>query len=446
MRSQLKVVITAGLLCHLFLTAPLVISQALPQSGGSPGAGSSHESACHIVLTAPPVFQKPQTVSGSTTQEGQAEEPKKPKVPISEQEPVSINADECEKDGALYTLHGNVGVTFGDFTFHGDTVTYDSNTGDASTSGNVSLDGGMRDMHIAASHATYNVRSRTGKFYDVTGTTGARFQGKNVTLTSSNPIAFTGKLVEQTGPEEYVLHEGSVTSCELPHPKWTFNASTIILRVGNSAHIYNTTFRLKGVPILYLPYAAPPVERLERQSGFLIPNFGTSSSKGTILGDSFYWAINRSMDATLGGEYLSKRGWSLQEVFRAVPSDRSYLNFNYFQVLDRGIVQNVQQAGAPAGTTVPQTVDQGGEDVKLNGGNVPSRFSRRSIARLSQLIPFPPRLYGKFLSGCGLGSQIGCVSFQKRQRHVVQCLWLAISEFSGHHSGRCHYHPAHPGL
>jgi LPS-assembly protein len=256
----------------------------------------------------------------------------------------------------------------------------------------VALDGGSRDIHITASHATYNVRTRTGKFYDVTGTTGARFQGKNVTLTSSNPIAFTGKLVEQTGPDEYVLHHGSVTSCELPHPKWTFNAARIVLHVGGSAKIYNTSFRLKGVPVFYLPYAAPPVERLGRQSGFLIPNFGTSSTKGTILGDSFYWAINRSMDATLGGEYLSKRGWSLQENFRAKPTDDSYLNVNYFQVLDRGIAQNVQQTSSTGTTTtVRQTVNQGGEDVKLNGeANFPYGF--RGVASLDYLSSFLFRL------------------------------------------------------
>jgi LPS-assembly protein len=422
MRSQLKVVITAGLLCHLFPMTTVVTSQALPPQGSEAAvARSSQESSCHMVLTAPPVFEKAQTPGASKRnedQQGGTAEAKKPKITISEREPVVINADQCEKNGTLYTLRGNVSITFGDLTFHGDTVTYDSPSGDAATSGNVTFDGGSRDLHIHASHATYNVRSRTGKFYDVTGTTGARFQGKNVTLTSSSPIAFTGKLVEQTGPEEYVLHDGSVTSCELPHPKWTFNAAKIILHVGNSAKIYNTTFRLKGVPVLYLPYAAPPVEKLGRQSGFLIPNFGTSSSKGTILGESFYWAINRSMDATLGGEYLSKRGWSLQENFRARPSDRSYLNVNYFQVLDRGIVQNVQKAGAPAGTTVSQTVNQGGEDIKLNGE---AMFAHdiRGVASLDYLSSFLFRLAFTENFSQAVDSEVRSVAFLSKSINGV---------------------------
>jgi LPS-assembly protein len=386
MRSQHKFVITAGLLCHLFVTAPLVTSQApaehavqnpgapVEQAAPSPtpaepnpGAASGKERTgnCHSVITAPPAVHEASS-PGPTTQNGSAAPapgPRKPRIPISEEHPVIINAQECEQAGKVYTLRGDAEIQFADYDFRGDLVTYDSATGDVSAKGHISLDGGPRDIHISGSEGSYNLHSQTGKFYDVRGSTGARFKGRSVTLTSSSPLSFSGKMVEQTGPEEYVLHHGSVTSCELPHPKWTFNAARIILKVGSSAHVYNTTFRLKGVPVFYLPYASPPVERLGRASGFLIPNFGTSNTKGTVIGDSFYWAINRSMDATLGGEYLSKRGWGLQENYRYRPSESSFLNLNYFGVLDRGITTTSVNA---AGQTVSQTVKQGGEDVKLN--------------------------------------------------------------------------------
>jgi len=415
MRAQPTFVITAAVLCHLFLRVPAVTSQTLPAQG-TQAQQTAQGSPCHAVLTAPPAPQK--AAGGTLGNHSQAAtgETGAPKVEISEREPIIIDASECEKDGAVYGLHGNVEITFKDYTFHGDNVTYDSASGEATSTGHAELDGGPRDIHITASRADYNVRSRTGKFYDVKGTTGARFQGKNVTLTSSSPFAFTGKLVEQTGPEEYVLHNGSVTSCELPHPKWTFNAGKIILRVGTSAKIYNTTFRLKGVPVIYLPYASPPVERLGRQSGFLIPNPGTSSTKGTILGDSFYWAINRSMDATLGGEYLSKRGWSLQENFRAKPSQSSYLNVNYFQVLDRGIVQNVQQTVNGVTTTVPQTVNQGGEDIKLNGEvNLP--YGIRGVASLDYLSSFLFRLAFTENFSQAVDSEVKSVAFLSKSVH-----------------------------
>ncbi len=411
MRSQHKFVITAALVCHLFLAPRLVTSQARPEQPAENPAPAAEQSAqpsptpaeqtkqnapttgeqtggCHSVITAPPTRQ-PQngTAPGEKGANSGAQGTRKP-LPISEERPVIIDARECEKAGNIYTLRGNVEIKFEDYDFHADSATYDASTADVTAKGNVSLDGGRRDMHVTASEAVYNTRSHTGKFYNVHGSTGARFKGRTVTLTSSSPISFTGKMVEQTGPDEYVLHHGSVTSCELPHPKWTFNAEKIILRVGNSAHIYHTTFRLKGVPVFYLPYASPPVERLGRKSGFLIPNFGTSNTKGTIVGDAFYWAINRSMDATIGGEYLSKRGWALTENFRSRPSEHSFLNFNYFGVMDRGISTSSINA---AGQTVTQTTRQGGEDVKLNAETI-FAHDIRGVASIDYLSSFIFRL------------------------------------------------------
>ena len=57
-----------------------------------------------------------------------------------------------------------------------DEVTYDSDTGEATASGHFTLDGGPNDDHIKASHGTYNLTAETGRFYDVTATTGLRFQ------------------------------------------------------------------------------------------------------------------------------------------------------------------------------------------------------------------------------------------------------------------------------
>jgi LPS-assembly protein len=420
MPSQHKFVITAGLLCHLFLRAPLVTSQAPenqpaptpapaatqstqgseqatptptpPEASGPAAAAAEKTGNCHLKITSPPTVRQASQATATAAAPAAGAQPagqatRKMRLPISEENPVIIDAHECEKAGDVYTLLGDVQVHFGDYNFRGDSVTYDSASGDVTAKGHVALDGGRRDMHLGASEGTYNLHSQTGKFYDVRGSTGARFKGRSVTLTSSSPISFSGKMVEQTAPETYVLHHGSVTSCELPRPKWTFNAEKIILKVGSSAHIYNTTFRLKGVPVFYLPYASPPVERLGRQSGFLIPNFGTSNTKGTVIGDQFYWAINRSMDATLGGEYLSMRGWGLQESYRYRPSETSFLNISYFGVLDRGITTTTFTAQGP----VSKTTKQGGEDVKLIG-EANLAHGIRGVASIDYLSSFVFRL------------------------------------------------------
>lgn len=414
MLSQHKLVITVALLCHLFVGTALVASQArpdqpaaVPAEQASPTPSPTPEQTpastptpsvgnCHLIITAAP---KPKEVQTSEAAKGPGANSKaaknkkqsqnqKQSLPISEESPVTIDADGCEKAGNVYTLRGNIKIHSADYDFRADTATYDSSTADVTAKGKVSLDGGHRDLHLTATEAFYNTRTHTGKFYNVYGSTGARFKGRSVTLTSSSPLSFTGKIVEQTGPDEYVLYHGSVTSCELPNPKWTFNAEKIILRVGISAKVRNSSFRVKGVPVFYLPYVSPPVERLGRQSGFLIPNFGTSNTKGTIIGDSFYWAINRSMDATLGGEYLSTRGWEFQENFRARPSENSFLNLNYFGVIDHGITNTSVNA---QGMTVTTITKQGGEDVKLNAGTI-LPHDVRGVASIEYLSSFVFRL------------------------------------------------------
>jgi LPS-assembly protein len=184
-------------------------------------------------------------------------------------------------------------------------------------------------------------------------------------------------VVEKTGPDHYKVYDGTVTTCELPQPKWKFNAHKVVVDVGGTARIYRSTFGIKGIPVLYLPFATLPAERLPRQSGFLIPNIGTSSIKGNILGESFFWAINRSMDAHIGAEYFSKRGWAPQGEFRARPSDTSFVDLTYFSVLDRGY-------GNPH-------VNQGGEDVKLTAEGAFSH-NLRAVADIDYLSSFVFRL------------------------------------------------------
>jgi LPS-assembly protein len=168
-----------------------------------------------------------------------------------------------------------------------------------------------------------------------------------------------------------------VTTCNLPRPKWDFHAHEVVVEVGGTAKIYRSTFAIEGIPILYFPFATLPAETLPRQTGFLIPNLGFSSTKGTIFGESVFWAINRSMDAHIGAEYFSKRGWAPQGEFRARPSDTSFVDLNYFSVLDRGY-------GDPH-------VNQGGEEVHLTAeGELGHNF--RGVADIDYLSSFVFRL------------------------------------------------------
>ena len=293
-----------------------------------------------------------------------------------ESDSATICADQQEKDGDVYKLHGHAEVHYRNYVLRADEITYDSDTGEAMASGNFSLDGGPNDDHLRASHGNYNLTAETGRFYDVSATTGLRFSGKRAVLTSSAPFAFSGKLVEKTSPDHYLVYDGTITTCELPRPNWQFQAHKVVVDVGGNASIYHSKFMLHGFPVFYFPYATHPVAREVRSTGFLVPTIGRSSTKGNIVGDSFYWAINRSMDALVGAEYLSLRGWSQRGEFRMRPSDTSYVDLNYFGVVDRGI-------GTPP-------LQEGGEEARLTAeGNF---YGFRAVSNIDYLSSFLFRL------------------------------------------------------
>jgi LPS-assembly protein len=327
--------------------------------------------ACHLLLAHSLVTS--QLLASNHSQDSPPELPNTPS--LLRQEDVTIKAVEQEKVGAVFYLHKKAEIHYGTYILRADEVTYNSDTGDSTEEGNVVLDGGPNDEHLHASHGTYNVRSESGRFEEVTGSTGLRLRGTRMILTSPNPFAFTGRVVIKTGPDHYLVYDGTITTCELPHPKWQFYAGKMVVEVGGNAKIYNSTFRLHGIPVFFFPFATHPVERLPRQSGFLIPNFGTSSVKGYTFGESVFWDIDRSMDATIGSEYFSKRGWAPDGEFRARPSDTSFVDLNFFSVLDRLTGANYQ----------------GGADVRLDGEGT-FAHSFRAVANVDYLTSYVFRL------------------------------------------------------
>jgi LPS-assembly protein len=356
MTHRNRLIITALMLCHLVLACRAFTSQFPPVNSGLDAAPADGEE-------------------------------------------VTIRSRVQEKNGDVYKLSGEAEIDYRAYILKADEITYNAATGDVSATGRVLLEGGANDEHLEAARADYNVKTESGRFYDVTGTVGARVRGKNVVLTSSNPFIFQGKLVEKQGRDRFIVSHGRVTSCQLPHPKWTFNAEKVDVRVGENAKMYHSSFWLFGVPLFYFPYVQHPVQGFGRESGFLLPTIGQSSRKGTILGESFYWAINRSMDATIGAEYYSQRGWAQHGNFRARPSENSYIDFSYLGVLDRGFG--------------PDKVDQGGQDATLNA-ELALPYGFRGVASLEYLSSFIFRLAFSDTFSQAVNSEVKSVAFVTR--------------------------------
>jgi len=324
MRVRTFLFITALMLCHLQLR-PQTLTKQFPSASGPSSLPDAPDYPIAEVVAAPP--------SGV---------------------PVRLESKQQEKHGSVYTLNGDVRIDYKDYTLTADKVSYDDETKEAEADGHVRLQGGRNNELILADHGKLNFDLETGRFENVTGSIGRQPSAskRKLVYTTANPFLFTGRVLIKEGPERYQVIQGTMTSCLLPDPDWRIHSSLIHVNYG-VARAKNSYFTLLNVPILYLPYVTHPVDASARQTGLLLPVVGTSSTKGTIIGDSIYLVINRSMDATIGTQYFSLRGWSPSGDFRYRGRGEDFVNARFTALWDRGLA--------------PDYLNQGGQDIVFSG-------------------------------------------------------------------------------
>lgn len=356
MIPRTRLIIMALWLCHAFVLPSVLTSQLRPSEAQQIQAENATPAVSVKTDSGREDTGTEQLVQQRLQESDQDLGPQRPamNVPLGRNE-VLIRADQQEKNQDIYTGRGHVEIRFGPNDLHADEATYDSSTGILKAKGHVVFDSSIHNAHLVGSSATYDISRDTGKFYDVTGSTGVKVKNRQMFLTSSSPFFFTGKVVDKLGPDLYRVNQGYVTSCQLPKPKWQLDSKTANVEVGDEAVLHHATLKIHGIPVFYFPYTEHPVDNLGRKSGFLIPTIGSSSTRGTIFGDGFYWVISRNADATLGAALYSSRGSAQFGDFRAIGYSYGF-QASYYGVID--------SKGAPPGPYYKQ--NQGGEDLRIN--------------------------------------------------------------------------------
>jgi LPS-assembly protein len=379
-----------------------------------PFANPAHLTAQQVTTVAPPPATKPtpSTEPAATPLPDAPDAPDTPAYPdaVPVQPPgtdVHIESDTQSVAAGLDILDGKVILTYRDRTLQADHIEYNSDTGDATLTGHVSVTKADTDEHIAASHGTFNIHTGNGRFYDVIGSVGLKqktAEGGVVTTShrvyaNGNPFLFTGKLVVRTGPRQLQIYNGTITSCQLAKPDWLLSGAMFSVD-GDKAHASNSVFHILGLPVLWLPYVTHPVDSDSRQSGILIPEIGfNSAAKGDTIGEQIYWAINRSTDITVGTIYYSARGWEQSATLRYRGPDQDFVKAHYSGLQDRGYYPGGVTVN-PDGTPAPR-INQSGTDVVFSGRHdlfaetdadgKPSTTQARMVADVEYLSSFPYR-------------------------------------------------------
>ena len=211
----------------------------------------------------------------------------------------------------------------GDTKIYADDVFMYTGQDRAIATGNVVFAQG--NNRITAERAEFNTETRLGTFYNAWGLTTVKppVQAARPGGVAPPPVAgqenvvyFFGETIEKIGPKKYKITNGGFSTCVQPTPRWDLHAGTVILNVDHYTLLTNAVMTVKGVPMLYLPIIYYPTKREDRATGFLIPTYGTSTLRGQSIHNAFFWAIDRSQDATIMHDWFSKTGQGLGSEYR----------------------------------------------------------------------------------------------------------------------------------
>lgn len=263
---------------------------------------------------------------------GQEEPPVSRGIPSDK---VYIEAVTQVAEGPVYRLTGLAAIETSEFLIRAEQVVYNDATGDVEAEGNVRYFNFVSGERLEASRVEYNLVEETGTFHDVKGEASAKFDPRPGMLTTGNPFVFEGEWAELLG-NRYILHDGFLTNCLLPKPVWTLTGPKFDIVPNERALVYHSVFRVKGIPLLYAPVFYKSLRERPRKSGFLTPNIGNSSRRGTMIGAGYYWAINRSYDLMYRSQLFSQRGFAHQVDARGRPTRSSRFDVFLYGVNDSG--------------------------------------------------------------------------------------------------------------
>ena len=220
-------------------------------------------------------------------------------------------------DADHYRLTGDVVLSQADQRFYADVVDYYPQTNRVVATGNVLLQ--QVDHQIAADRADFNALTGLGTFYNARGFASLGAHADISQFGTLHPdVQFYGEMIEKTGPQTYLITNGGFTTCAQTNPRWEMSAGSIKLRLDHYALLRNMLLKAKGVPVLFLPALYYPIGSNNRQTGFLMPSYGSSTLKGQIISNGFFWAIGRSRDLTILHDFYSKQGEAVSGEYRYV--------------------------------------------------------------------------------------------------------------------------------
>jgi len=222
-----------------------------------------------------------------------------------------LTANQAESiENGMSTLIGNAELARNQQQLTADRIDYDQPGDIVDLLGNVNY--WDNDVYLNSSSAHIELEPEDGSFEDVrywlldtrgrgvaekiNVISGDRAEGIRVDYTTCDP--------DTDGPWNLTTNIWSISASRL-----TLNHET------DRASGRNVILKVKNIPVFYTPWLSFPTSD-KRETGFLLPGFGSSTRNGAEIQAPWYWNIAPQMDATITPRAMSNSGIMLAGQYR----------------------------------------------------------------------------------------------------------------------------------
>jgi len=232
-------------------------------------------------------------------------------------EPVTLEADRIEGvSGRDTSAQGNVTLRRDGLSIRADSLKYNEGREDVEANGNVHFE--RKGDVLTGTALKYHMRDSTGVVVKPEYSLAPR------TREGQKAISMRGQAesIELIGEDQFLIKDGSFTSCKPGDDGWLLRADELNLDLTNDVgRVHGGSLYFEGVHVTSTPSFEFSLNN-RRKSGLLPPAVGTTGKSGPEVALPYYLNLAPNYDLTLTPRYMQKRGLQLGEQFR-------YLQPNY---------------------------------------------------------------------------------------------------------------------
>jgi LPS-assembly protein len=219
---------------------------------------------------------------------------------VDKTQPLYLQGDELIYDskGSRVIARGNVEIYYNNYILTADEVVYDQGANTLTAAGNVTL----KEPNGLVSRGERIIL--TDDFRD-------GFV-QSLSMVARDETRISAERAERREGNISEFQNGRFTPCKsdggMP-PLWCISASRIVHDQANATISYqDAQFELFGVPIFYMPYFQHADPSVKHKSGFLMPEYSTSSNLGFGVEVPYYFALSPSYDFLFHPLYTARQG------------------------------------------------------------------------------------------------------------------------------------------